>query len=43
MAEYVSFFSAKELKENLTSCEQLLTLPLEERFKRAVPQYHSPD
>ena len=43
MAEYVSFFGAKEVKGNLTSCEQLLSLPLEDRIKRAVLQYHSPE
>ena len=43
MAEYVSFFGAKEVKGNLTSCEQLLSLSLEDRIKRAVLQYHSPE
>lgn len=41
-AEHVDMFAPEEIKRNLTSCEKLLSLPLEERIKRAVPQYHSP-
>lgn len=41
-AEYVSMFGPEEVKKNLTFCEKLLSLPLEERIIRAVPQYHSP-
>ena len=40
--EYVNNFAPKEIRNNLFSCEQLLTLPLEDRIKRAVSQYHSP-
>lgn len=41
-ADFVDIFAPNEIKSNLSSCEQLLTLPLEDRIKRAVPQYHSP-
>ncbi len=41
-ADFVDIFAPNEIKSNLSSCELLLTLPLEDRIKRAVPQYHSP-
>ncbi len=42
-AEHVDMFAPEEIKRNLTSCEKLLSLPLEDRIKRAVSQYHSPE
>ena len=38
----ISNIDGKGTLTNYESCKQLLTLPLEERIKRAVAQYHSP-
>ena len=39
----ISNIDSKETLTNYDSCKQLLTLPLEDRIKRAVAQYHSPE
>lgn len=39
----ISNIDGKGTLTNYESCKQLLTLPLEERIKRAVAQYHSPE
>lgn len=43
MQEVISDIGGKETLTNYDSCQQLLTLPLEDRIKRAVAQYHSPE
>lgn len=39
----ISNIDGKDTLTNYDSCRLLLTLPLEERIKRAVAQYHSPE
>ena len=41
--QQITDIGAKESLDNYDSCKALLTLPLEERIKRAVAQYHSPE
>ena len=41
-AETFYKFGERDLLKNAESCKQLLRLPIEERIKRAVEQYHSP-
>lgn len=39
----ISDIGAKASLDNYDSCKALLTLPLEDRIKRAVAQYHAPE
>ena len=39
----IADIGGKATLTNYDSCQQLLTLPLEDRIKRAVSQYHSPE
>ena len=41
--QQIADIGAKDTLNNYEYCKQLLMLPLEERIKRAVAQYHSPE